>query len=249
MTEPTAKLPRLPLNAWRIQALRLTTFHMSLEGVDLPSMYRSVLDRDPETEVRQREGYQSEGAFQTGKMILVVPNLVGMRRVDWLATQLSGEEAPLLGESLRLFIDTLRPWLTQSPPVRRLAAGAVLVTPVRTKAIGYGQLQAYLPAVTIDPVRSTDLLYQINRPRDTATPVEGLVINRLSKWQVPVVVDVDFVGLAPTISAAQNEVCQVELDINTSPQFTQDLPREHLGAIIDELAAAIIEQVRDGDRP
>ena len=146
-------------------------------------------------------------------------------------------------------------WLTldSCPEIQRVAFGAVLLSPVDSKVSGYRQLAAYLPSVTIDPEHSTDLLYQINRPRESATGIPDLKINRLSKWSVAQISTAGLV-LEPTRILYHDVpqaylACRLELDINTAAERREPLPRETVSNVWQELLNLGMEIVIDGDQP
>lgn len=113
---------------------------------------------------------------------------VQLDRIDW--TLIPGAQEAHEGflsvgpvaEALESFVPVVSKWLPLAPPLRRLALGMVLHDRVNAVADGYGRLADLLP-IKLDPIGSSDLAYQINRPRPS-TAVPGLTINRLSKWSV-----------------------------------------------------------------
>ncbi len=104
--------------------------------------------------------------------------------------------------------------------------------------------------VVIDPDGSSDLFYQINRPRPSATPIEGLRINRLTKWSVQIAQRLT-VTLGPDGVVArtigEEQACRLELDINTAPTFSGMLPVEHLEQLLREMIDLGREIAQQGD--
>jgi hypothetical protein len=131
-----------------------------------------------------------------------------------------------------------------------LAFGAVLLSPVDTKQLGYQQLNRLLPFIELDTEGISDFLYQINRPRDTTTQIEGLQINRLSKWNVATFRQVNFiVGQTSVRTSRRSEVfaCRLELDMNTHQDFSGELLPEQLPEVFNELIALGREIKNEGD--
>jgi len=145
-------------------------------------------------------------------------------------------------------------WLDIAPPVVRLAYGATLFEPVPDRQTGYRRLSQLVP-VQIDPVGSEDFLYQINRPRTSRTGLPGLTINRLSKWSVAAFQNFVLMFTIPPVQPAQPQAgrpeiaCRIELDINTAPSYTNELPHERLGEIFRELIDVGSEIADRGDVP
>lgn len=182
-------------------------------------------------------------------------------RIDWLLAGTragEGDERMLLEigtpeSALDSFLSVVSRWLTSglAPTAQRIALGAVLLSPVENRAEGYRDLGSLLNAVKIDPENSTDFLYQINRPRPSHE-IEGLGINRLSKWAVAVmselVVAVNPVGTL--VSETPESFAVVgEFDINTQPKPELVLAPQEMGSLVSEFRHAILELAADGDKP
>ena len=176
-------------------------------------------------------------------------------RFDWLLTpdtaKANSDDAkfPLLGEleaATGDFAELMVKWLTVSPAVIRLAYGAVLLGDVTDRVSGYKELARYLPDIKLDPEKSQDFFYQINRPRQS-TVDKDLSINRLSKWSVASFAAIALTVMPQNVTSALGPAsfgCRLELDISTpadlttplSGQKSPDLFKEFL-ALADELAA------------
>jgi hypothetical protein len=146
-------------------------------------------------------------------------------------------------------------WLSDSqiPAVTRLAFGAVIVYPVQDRETGYQVLNPYLPSVDVDPDGAFDFLYQINRPRDSSTGIESLRVNRLSRWSVVQQVYTTFeLGARPGRVLAlspQQLACRLELDINTTSDFSGILPADKLPDLFQELVDLGEEIIAKGELP
>ena len=246
-------MTRAPLSAWQTNTLRLTSFHDVIDPTPFETVYKDVVGQEPDNSIKRREGFQAEGMLNDGLIALSVPTMSVPKRIDWLYT--TPEDGSTVGgftETLISFKKIISSWLSKCPAVKRLALGVIVILPVADKESGYRQLAPYLPSLTIEAVGSSDLLYQINRPRDSKLSIAGLTINRLSKWQVSITNRVQFglSGGAPQALMESSSVrCQVELDINTSPQVQGSLPSEQLIAIVDELEHLALEILQNGDTP
>ena len=132
------------------------------------------------------------------------------------------------------------------------AFGAVLLRPVENRQAGYQQIAAYLPHVQLDPEGASDFLYQINRPRNSNSGIPDLRINRLSKWSIAASMESTF-SFGSTSAAhfpgPRHFACRLELDINTVPDFRDELAREQLPQIFQELVDLGKEIAKAGDIP
>jgi hypothetical protein len=165
-----------------------------------------------------------EGTFEGRKLVMRSV----LDRIDWflLPTDGMAEEAimnsdsPSVGspnETFELFSKVVEKWFSceDLPMINRIAFGATLSRPIGDRRSAYIELRDYIP-VDINP-ESTDILYQINLPTQSAT-VAGLSLNRLSKWLVAQHTILTFplgAGGSPIPPALSPAAIRLELDINT----------------------------------
>jgi hypothetical protein len=146
-------------------------------------------------------------------------------------------------------VEIIRRWTATAPPVARIAFAPVLLLPVPDRETGYRILKDLLHFLQIDPKHSTDLLWQINRPRQSKV-LQGLEINRLSNWSAMSVqtLRVSMGAGAPVASTvpAKGSAVRLGLDINTEARETA-LPSESLPAFVDELVSFADEIATRGD--
>jgi hypothetical protein len=243
-------MPPYAFAEWSAEQIRLTAF--ALPGAANPMLERwweAIVGTPPdEATTNLKMGLRTlAGSFHTGKLILKLE----LNRIDWLfvpqgpdpATGLSGE-FPSLGpihENLKLFTDITERWLNQDdiPDLVRIAFGAIVTHPEPDRRSAYLRLPDYLP-LRIDP-ESTDFNLQINVPSVTRTGIDGLRINRLSRWAIMGLARVAFQaeggGIGATTSQYVNHALRVEVDINTSGDLRTALPRERLIDLYRELVA------------
>ena len=246
--------------SWRAQLFRATAYTTKNYGVEASKWWDNVVGEPPESKTEKlKESILSlEGPCGPYRLLLNCT----LHRIDWI---LAGElkldqempEIPNLGDYtvvLKFFSDRLSPWFNSAPPVLRLAFGPVLVIPVDDKVSGYKAIQRYLPSLKLDAEASSDLLYQINRPRQSNV-VTDLTINRLQKWSVARLQRFAMsaeVGLqlqllqAATYEPAFNG-CRLELDINTSADVTEPLPAKSVRPLYEELVHLATEITDRGD--
>lgn len=239
------------LSTWQAESLRVTCFPSSATEFNAANWWQDVVGEQPEnTIVRARDGFrQDEGNFNGRKVVLGIQPI----RIDWLMKS-KGEEGELtissFQDSLDTFLELMSHWFKISPPLRRLAFGVILASPVDDRKSGYELIANYLPNVKIDPVGSSDFLYQINRLRNSQL-VSDLEINRLSKWSV-VKQGLARVDLLPEarvslFPSSDTFSCRLELDINTSADYKNDLPVDTLTNVFLELVDLAKEIALKGD--
>jgi hypothetical protein len=202
---------------------------------------------------------REEGPFLSGRLVLAVEPL----RADWVlagdmqAVLDSGsfDALPRFISNSSAFFTLAKRWIALGVPVARLALAAVLLMPANNREEGYRRLSSYLPYLRIDPSGSSDLVYQINRRR-ASSAIQGIEINRLSKWPLASVQSARFhLGPIPSVippiqTVGENlTACRLELDINTDPESSAALRPETIEPLVDELIQLAFEISEDGDCP
>lgn len=175
-----------------------------------------------------------------------------MRLQQLLTQEEDFESLPALGtlnETLSAFMPIAMHWLQEyGVDLQRIAFGAEVFLPADNKSEALQQLAPFIP-ITINPDNTNDLLYQINRHRQSKV-VPGLFVNRLSKWAV---VTFSFGTQLDTQSfdlpGLEQFVTYLELDINTSPTFLGTLPHNTLDIVFNELVELSQEITERGDVP
>lgn len=244
-----------PLSNWQVFVLRFTAFYSPDETFDSSGWWAEVTGDLPETETKKlKEGIIiEEGPFRDGKLTLVKSEAALDLRlqlpdkpneVDGIATVGSFEEQYTGFVSLvkKLFD------ITTFPSVTRLAFGSVINLPIKDRVEGYKQLSAYIKNIKIDPVKSRDFIYRINRRRASTTGIDSLEINRLNRWSVASFRTI--VLSIPTSEKTRTKdccACRLEIDINTCQEFQNHLPKGKLSEIFDELVDMGKEIITQGD--
>jgi hypothetical protein len=260
LTDRLRELELQDRQAWLAESLRLTAFPTAaapFEFANATGWWQELVGQPPEAHVARPRlsGFQDQGSFAGGSLVLSTQPI----RIDWYLAppappeEVQGPDVPSVGsllESVPLFSEAMNRWLPLAPRIERLAFGAVAVMPVDTREEGYIRLSALLHELRIDPRGSTDLFYQINRPRASRLQIPNLRINRLSKWSVALVQRVTvIVGTDAVQQVTDREpvsVCRVEIDISTTP-FPGELPQDQVLALFDELADLGLEIILRGD--
>jgi hypothetical protein len=240
-----------------VESLRLTGFTEQSVRLAETTWWSDVTGAEPQ----QRMSMPGQGTFQDvgsfGEQALVLSVQAG--RIDWFLTppavagvQAGIRSAGVFPAAFSAFLEPMLRWFRVSPPLIRLAFGAVVLVPVESKENGYRRLSEFLPTVRIDPTGSEDFLYQINRPRNSRE-LQGLRLNRLSKWSVALFQGFQIgipTGLPQPVVSRLGErafACRVELDISTAADHSGILPPQSLGEILRTLVNLGSEIVLRGD--
>ena len=251
MSMPSAQTD---LSAWQAESLRITCFPGSATEFNSSTWWEDVIGEQPEnTKIRARDGFrEDDGHFNGRKVVLGIQP----RRIDWLMKSNEEEGELTIGsfqDGLDSFLELMSHWFKISPPLRRLAFGAILGLPVDNRKSGYELIANYLPNIKFDPIGSSDFLYQINRVRETQLGISDLEINRLSKWSVVKrgLARIDILPEARVSLFPSSDIfsCRLELDVNTSGEYKDDLPPNKLVDIFRELVDLAKEIALKGDIP
>ena len=254
------EIKRAAISDWEVESLRVTAFPAQNAEVKPDDWWQGVVGTAPETQLVQAKLGEKrfQGTFENGQLTLrLQPG-----RIDWLLSRRTNTDQAESGELISSvgkfdkacarFTELVERWLPVSPPLGRIAFGAVVLLPVGDRVTGYRRLMPYIPSVTIDPERSRDLLYRINRPRMSQTGIKELELNRLSTWTVGSFVLKAFSitgGQATFVTPEQAFACRIELDINTAAEFSGVLVPNQSKETLNELARLGVEIVEKGDVP
>lgn len=237
---------------WQTQSLRLTAFPRPDADIPPePNWWVALIGEPPQNRnLRPKERIvQENGPYEDGKLVFgFQPN-----RIDWIYLAADGQE--YLGDfprALEKFRQLINRWLDLAPSLNRLAFGAVLILPTKDREIGYSKIAKYLLNVKLDAPGSWDFLYQINRPRDSHAGLNGLKINRVSKWSVAtwILSTLNLTGTASPVEVFNEQPtfgCLLELDISTDANFKSELPKPKLRPLFDELVNLGVEISEKGD--
>jgi len=238
---------------WLTLSARLSVF-LAPDAVVSPSLWREVVGDEPDQSSTQRTlATRTEtGPFAEGKLTHQVQPV----RVDWVYEP--PENEPFTTEPMTLgpfpgatdpLLKIAKRWLEVGfPAAQRIALGFQLMIPCASREAGYEELKHFIDGVP-GSGDATDFAYQVNRPRAAGTAVEGLRINRLSKWSVGA-----FRSIAMSTAAATPIVgemrfhLRVDLDLHTAPDYPGLLPKEQMGQIIQDLREGAIEISERGNR-
>jgi len=251
-----------PLESWLVANARVTAFPVEPVKIDTLSWWSDLVGHTPESVTSRPKTAQREEVGEVEGRQLTLK--VEPERIDWVLTPAptapedTASTLPVAGpfpEVTKLLYQIMASWMPHCPKVTRLAFGAVLLQPVADRRTGYVEIVRYLPALAsiLDPDRSSDFFFQINRPRTSTTGITGLTVNRLTKWSVMLLQSFRLTvakSQATTVGHVdEKSACRLELDINTGPDYPGPLPHEALVAILGELVGLSEEIATRGDIP
>jgi len=244
--------------AWQPLHLRLTAFPINPAAAMERDWWREAFGQPPETSTRKKHLHTDTDVIQEMRITLTVDpqnmNWVFQPVVDPMNFGPDLATLAPLPEALAGCAELFAKAFGCLPAVRRLAFGGMLAHKVQDHEEGYRFLDAYLPDVTLSP-DSSDFSYSINRKRPSKSGIEGLYINRLSKWSIlrwELRAGVISVAMPPPTHLVREDggfACLVDLDINTPAEREDPLPVDQLSAIWAELVALGFEIAARGDIP
>lgn len=262
-------MTELSFKNWQVDLARVTAFYGQIDSEkkqQWSSWWTDLVGVPPEnTSLKKRDEIsQDEGPFNGGDLILALQP----GRIDWYLKARRAEQEDedsqqnvicLKPEALVKFQELVSRWmkLDSCPPVTRLALGCVLMQQVESREAGYLRLRNYLPSVDLNPA-SSDFLYQINRPRNSTMVASGLRINRLCKWSVVLsgkfsfslpMVPKDKQPFTGLVQGHEQQACRVEVDVNSAPEYKDELVGDQLLSLFDEFVILAKEIAEKGDVP
>jgi hypothetical protein len=238
---------------WKAQSLRLTAFLSPSAQVGEQDWWKVLTGELPDSTISQPKiGVQKqEGKFKSEKIEGQLVLSVQISRIDWQLTPLDMPESgfPTIGlfsDAMDSFSELMQRWLEIAPPIQRLALGAVLRQNTINAQEGYENLSKYL-TFRLDK-DSSEFLYRINRPRKSQN-IADLLINRLSTWSVDLLAGFVLSPNEPirySLKPAEFAL-SLELDINTSADFSGELTPDKSPEILQELVNLSQEIAEEGD--
>jgi hypothetical protein len=243
---------------WLAQSWRLTAFLQSPAAPPESDWWVRLVGQEPDSRTANpKQGVrQEQGAYGSGTLVLTTQP----GRVDWLYSSelpnqetLNFEAVPTLGPvigALATFRQIAFPWLSNCPPVIRIAFGSILQRPVQSRDDAYAVIMDMVPGLRLTSPECSDFMYQINRPRRSTVAPE-YSINRLSKWSaaafqtVQITVGLAAQSLRPVIEPQYS--ARLDMDINTAPAPELATGRQTLISIFEELVELSTEISEKGD--
>jgi hypothetical protein len=236
---------------WEIETIRLTLFTPDAPSQQNLGWWNSVTSSDPENVANK----PAMGIFTASGLVndLTLTLTIGPGRIDWVLVGARTDDSPLasigpVGVAMKKFHELLDDWINRKPAkATRIALGVGARSAAKSKVDAYTKISSYLPQLKVDPVGSSELLYQINRPRPSRA-MPPLSINRLSKWNVVTFTVAAVTASGPGVPTPLAVFYVAETDINTSPENEKDLA-DSMPAIIRELEELTGEVLEKGDLP
>ena len=236
---------------WQVENLRITAFPENNASVSVSALWKQYIGKKPDETRTQRGQLDARGIeYKNGRIFLIEQP----GRIEWRYLTKPDDDSlefPIIGSlerELNVIADLSKEWLNSSDMFRlnRLAFGAVLLNPVESLHSGYENLREFLPFLNLDNL--SDFNYQVNRRRDSKI-VEGLPINRLTRWNVFDLRQLVLTHARQTLVniADLDFASRLELDINTSSERINSLPSEKLASLFDELVKMGLELSKKGD--
>ena len=242
---------------WKVESLRCTAFTIQDSSLDPSNRWTDIIGEHPgQVTTKPLEGtYNAQGSGLGGILQLTIQPI----RIQWTLgpnppdDQGESWQIPTVGGIDRIseFLKVVKRWLEIAPKLSRLAFGAVLLDIVDDTQTGYDRLDDLLPNVDVDSSAMRDFLYQVNRCR-SSDAVEGVQINRLSKWSVAAVspMTIQIQGGQQVLQKFVGEpisAVRLEMDINNVPKPEHEFDNDSAIRIFDELTTLGLEISASGD--
>ena len=245
---------------WQAESLRLTAFLTDMIDPATTPFWESLVGRAPDEmrNIPRQQMVTEDGPYLGGRLRVEVRQ----NRVDWrlfFDPSSPALRSPTIGPYRTVepnFRVLMQKWLAGSLAVHRLGYGSVLLLPLGNLSEICAKLSSLLKTVQLDQEGVQDFTYRINRRRNSRVGIEGLKINRLSTWSAAQIMS----ALVEVPSGGQGEprivpspeptnMCRLELDMNTSPEFRRKFTADEIEKVFDELAVFSYEIVEEGDIP
>ena len=241
---------------WSIELLRLTSYPSPDAIIKDPDWWNTLVGELPEKRISQPKigGVKESGPYKNGILSLDM----NASKLNWIYKPVQSEENPFpifedYKETWQTFSELMKKWfeLSDCPTTRRLAFGAQFSLEVGSKVDGYISLAKYLHDVKIDPNGSSELFYQINRPRLIDFNETKISINRLTRWKILAVqlFRMEFPKGSQTRIGKDVHSCRLEVDINTDNDFEGTFSNQEQKQLWNTLKENGIEITEKGDIP
>ena len=250
----------ISLDDWQVENLRVSAFLATPVVPEETYSWQAVVGQPPqERRYQPQQKLATEvGSFLNGRLQLEIRS----DRCDWQLVPDPGNisyDLPTLGAYAAVeepFRRLMLKWLSNCPDIYRIAFGMVALLPADNLQDAYGKLAQFLSAVRIDVEGTQDLVYRINRRRNSRHAGQRLEINRLATWTALQIVraKLDIGGpkfQQPPVTQELEplNVCRLELDVNTMPEHKDAFEKPILEDVFGELAEAASEIAIKGDIP
>jgi hypothetical protein len=237
---------------WKVRSARLTFF--IAPNASVPSeLWKKIAGEEPETSVLLRAQAVKTESGPLAEGVLKVQ--VQPMRIDCVYESLveaSGNVGSLgpFPQALTPLSSLMERWADSDsfPSTQRVALGVTLYSETSDRASGYRALASFVDGVPTSE-DATDFIYQVNRPRPSNVPMDGLVINRLSRWSVAGVQMVALgAGALSWPATPMQTFLQLDLDLSTNADLSISIPSESVVPVIHDLVTAASEISTRGNR-
>jgi hypothetical protein len=263
MSETAEKsTPKVADVMWKAESLRLTAFPTTVD-LDVSTLW-GLLGAGPAGQIVQQPALRTSQASGTTKLsgkdvqlslqvtadrLHYWVNEIPARGPDAHGLLVVGEFLTVLPDFVARAVNLLRSH--GFPETKRIAFGAVLLNPVPNLYEGQRQLSNLLPNIGIDPEHSTDVFFQINRPRLVEAGADSLKVNRFSKWSVAQLLRFNVQMVGQNVGAPAGVVSvfatRLEIDIHSDETRTGALPRDFAVDLFPKLVELGVEISERGD--
>jgi hypothetical protein len=241
---------------WAAQQVRLSVFSTAPIAASERDWQAITGQEEAETRTSIPGGRAFSGAFADGYLSFSYSG----QRLDIVLSALEPTEKteqtlpaigpwPAVSDNFRAVAEKLLASTHFS--VVRLAFGAVLLFPTKSREEAYKYLDDLLVSVSVDPGGMKELLFRVNWEKESST-CKDLMLNRITNWSAVRLVRnlMQLTGGQFAVSA-DSELQGVRLEIDNSTDHTNTRPFEktEIVPIFRELLTMARENAEKGERP
>ena len=243
----------MPSTPWEAGLLRVVLFTQQALPITTDIFTGFTGQEATRQEDRPKEGVRVQvGEIDDAELrITISPLLVDLAVSNKPATpeQLMGGPPITFGElktELAKFERRIQAWLPKwEKPTTRISLLITARAPATDRTAAYNILRDNLKSVKIDPQRMSDFLYRVNFKANTQTTSDGFY-NRISTWSAIQVKAFASTG-SGNLALSDQHYAQLEMDINTSGDRTEPLPRDKMAIIYREFFQLAVEIANSGE--
>ena len=237
----------MPLDSWKAQLFRTTVFFEHPYEGDPEAWIGAMGLPEPDTDEHvKREALRRLTVLRDDTKVEV--HQTPQRGDIYLMPAAEPSDLGAVEAHVAEFEELSHKWLQAlDAPVIRLAFGATYLEPAANRRAAYGRLNELLESLELDPDNSRDVFYQVNRP----ITVDGLILNRLTKWSSVVVAKGNVVHSPEGMKSnlVPEYFVRLECDNSTPADNTAPIGAEKLIAFHKRLVKLSLENVQSGEAP
>ncbi len=234
---------------WHLETIRATVLAPDIKALRLPKWQQFIGGSQPQALNPAPNTFLEHGSVEG--FALTIREEPGRADLIAAAHQLPTALIPAtlgdLADFLPKFMEITKRWLSSSDSVKRLAVFSTIFEGARTPDDALEALLPKIPSFKKEPgEKITDLLLQVNRPRQSKTD-PSKHINRFVQWSARIITIMGYPGILRPPIFPRYFRAQADIDINTAEG--SEIPNSLIAQYLDEIGSLMLEIARNGDTP